>query len=285
MKHYTLQINQKEKDAVVKVYRLYETKPENEYIIFQAKRADVSIKLYHTLKLLISGTDVLGELSLIKELLNRKDYQAIGSDEAGTGDVFGPVVVCSCYTNLEDIEFLENLGVKDSKTMNDQTIIRLAKVIAKRLTHSLLILTPKKYNELTQKGYNLNKIKALLHNQVIIKTTDKIKEHVPVIIDQFCSPHLYFNYLKDETLIYRDLDFKTKAESYHISVAAASIIARYAFLAKMQEYSQKLGVKLAKGANKLVDEVVLEVHKKHGMNILSLVAKTNFKNITKLDLN
>ena len=124
------------------------------------------------------------------------------------------------------------------KNMNDKTIASIAPKIAKRLTHSLLILPPRKYNELSSKGYNLNKIKALLHNQGIVKTTSKIEHQVPVIVDQFCTPQLYFNYIKEETLIYRDIEFHTKAEQVHLSVAAASIIARYAFLVKIKEYSE-----------------------------------------------
>lgn len=284
MKHYTIQINETESQIIKRVYTLYEVEKENEHILFQAKHGNVSLKLYHTLKLLISGNDILKEISLVKEILERHDFEAIGSDEAGTGDVFGPVVVCACYASVDDIKFLESIGVKDSKTMSDKQIVILARQIAKRLTHSLLILSPKKYNSLVKKGYNLNKIKALLHNQAIIKTTDKVKKQLPVIVDQFCAPHLYFNYLKDETLVYRDLTFKTKAESYHISVAAASIIARYAFIVKMHEYSKKLNIKLLKGANKHVDEVILNVYNDKGPKTLDLVAKTNFKNVTKLNL-
>ena len=168
--------------------------------------------------------------------------------------------------------------------MSDQQIIDIAQIIAKKLVHSLLILPPSKYNKLVKDGYNLNKIKALLHNQAIIKTSSKLKENVPVILDQFCTPQLYYNYLKDETLVFRDIEFHTKAESVHLSVAAASIIARYAFLVKMKQYSQKLGMNLPKGAGKEVDEAVKNIFDKKGVKNLNLVTKMNFKNVTKQDL-
>src|SRR5690606_3810866 len=123
-------------------------------------------------------------------------------------------------------------------------IVQLGPQIAKRLNHSITILSPSKYNSLVKEGMNLNKIKALLHNHMIIKTTSKVEKQVPVIVDQFCLPTHYFNYLKDEKLIYRDIEFHTKAESVHLSVAAASIIARYAFLVKMHEYSKHLNLSL-----------------------------------------
>ena len=40
---------------------------------------------------------------------------SVGSDEVGTGDYFGPIVVTATYVKKEDIPFLESLGIKDSK--------------------------------------------------------------------------------------------------------------------------------------------------------------------------
>jgi ribonuclease HIII len=284
MKHYTISVSQNELETLQQVYQYHTIEASNPYLFFQAVHNDVEILAYKTGKVLLQGKEVTPELIAIKQHLNREDYAAIGSDEVGTGDVFGPVVVCSLYASGEDLEYLEQLNVRDSKNMSDKQIIMIAPKIAKKFIHSLLILTPKKYNDLVKKGMNMNKIKALLHNQAIIKTSSKLDRTVPVILDQFCTPQLYFNYIKDETLIYRDIDFHVRAEQVHLSIAAASIIARYAFLVKMNEYSRKLGLTLLKGASKDVDAQIKELHKIKGLNGLSLVAKMNFKNITKQNL-
>ena len=284
MKHYTISVSQNELETLQQVYQYHTIEASNPYLFFQAVHNDVEILAYKTGKVLLQGKEVTPELIAIKQHLNREDYAAIGSDEVGTGDAFGPVVVCSLYASGEDLEYLEQLNVRDSKNMSDKQIIMIAPKIAKKFIHSLLILTPKKYNDLVKKGMNMNKIKALLHNQAIIKTSSKLDRTVPVILDQFCTPQLYFNYIKDETLIYRDIDFHVRAEQVHLSVAAASIIARYAFLVKMNEYSTKLGLTLLKGASKDVDAQIKELHKIKGLNGLSLVAKMNFKNITKQNL-
>ncbi len=284
MKHYTMSVTDLELEKLNKVYQYHQIEAKNPYLLFHAKHNDIDILAYKTGKVLLQGDEVTHELVSIKTHLNKEDYAAIGSDEVGTGDVFGPVVVCSAFVNKSEIPYLEELNVRDSKNMSDQQIIDLAPKLAKKLVHSLLILPPTKYNKLVGEGYNLNKMKALLHNQAIIKTSTKLKETVPVILDQFCTPQLYYNYLKDETLVYRDIDFHTKAEQVHLSVAAASIIARYAFLVKMQQYSQKLGIKLLKGASKEVDEMVKSIFDKKGQKQLALVTKMNFKNVTKQDL-
>jgi len=284
MKHYTISVNDVELEKLNRVYQFHQVEDKNPYLLFHAEHNGIDILGYKTGKVLLQGKEITHELISIKKHLNREDYAAIGSDEVGTGDVFGPIVVCALYATTSDILFLESLNVRDSKNMDDKSIIAIAPKIAKKIIHSLLILPPEKYNELVGQGYNLNKIKALLHNQAIIKTSSKLEETVPVIVDQFCTPQLYFNYIKDETLIFRDIDFHVRAEQVHLSVAAASIIARYAFLVKMKDYSEKLGIELLKGASKDVDEQVKLVHEQKGKHTLSLVAKMNFKNVTKQNL-
>lgn len=284
MKHYTISVNDTELEKLNRVYQYHQIEDNNPYLLFHASHNGIEILAYKTGKVLIQGKEVTHELISIKKHLNREDYAAIGSDEVGTGDVFGPVVVCAAYANTSDIAYLESLNVRDSKNMSDKMIALIAPKIAKRLIHSLLILPPKKYNELVSQGINLNKMKALLHNQAIIKTSSKVEANTPVILDQFCTPQLYFNYIKDETLIYRDIEFHTKAEQVHLSVAAASIIARYAFLVKMDEYSKKLSIPLLKGASKDVDDLVKKIYDEKGKQFLSLVAKMNYKNVTKQSL-
>jgi ribonuclease HIII len=281
MKHYTISVSDHELGQLERVYQFHRVEDDNPYLAFRASHNGIDVLAYKTGKVLLEGEEVSHELIAIKRHLGREDFDAAGSDEVGTGDVFGPIVVCAAFADVKDIQFLESLNVRDSKNMTDKSIIAIAPKIAKRLVHSLLILPPKKYNQLTAKGYNLNKIKALLHNQAIIKTASKIDKEIPVILDQFCTPQLYFNYIKDETLVYRNIDFHVKAEQVHLSVAAASIIARYAFLVKIREYEHKLGLKLIKGASKDVDQLAARIHEEKGHQMLSLVAKMNFKNITK----
>lgn len=281
MKHYTMSVTTIELEKLHKVYESHQIKDTNPYLLFHAEHNGTDILGYKTGKVLLQGAEVTQEIVAIKTHLDKEDYAAIGSDEVGTGDVFGPIVVCALYASTSDITFLESLNVRDSKNITDKTIISIAPKIAKRIVHSLLILTPKKYNNLVAKGYNLNKIKALLHNQAIIKTSSKLKYPVPVILDQFCTPQLYFNYIKEETLIYRDIDFHVRAEQIHLSVAAASIIARYAFLVKMDEYSKKIGLTLLKGASEEVDSIARDIFNLKSLKSLGLVAKMNFKNITK----
>jgi ribonuclease HIII len=281
MKHFSMPVNDNELKKLHKLYQHHLINDDNQYLVFHAKHNETHVLAYATGKVLLQGEEITSELILIKKHLNKVDYAAIGSDEVGTGDVFGPVVVCTAFVSKEDIPYLEQLGVKDSKNISDDDILTMGSKLAQKLIHTLLIVKPSKYNELTSKSINLNKMKALLHNQAIIKTTSKLEKEYPVIVDQFCQPNLYYNYLSEETLVYRNINFYTKAESVHLAVAAASIIARYAFLLKMKELSTQVGFELRKGASSLVDDQIEVIVEKHGISILSDIAKLNFKNITK----
>lgn len=280
MANYSLSISPEQLNILIQAYKSFEREHSNQYVAFSAVKNGLTIHAYKTGKVVLQG-EYEQELNHIKSILGIETYAAIGSDEVGTGDLFGPVVVCSAYVSKTDIAYLESLGVKDSKAMSDEMISKIGPILANRLIHSILILNPEKYNEMVRKGYNMNKIKAYLHNHAIIKTSEKLSDKVPVILDQFCEPPIYFNYLKTEKLIYRDIQFFTKAESVHIAVAAASIIARYAFLAKMQQFSKFMGITLLKGAGSEVDKQLVEIYKSRGYQALPPITKLNFKNLAK----
>ena len=60
---------------------------------------------------------------------NISQLSIIGSDEVGTGDYFGPITVCATYVNSDQIGLLKELGVQDSKNLNDDKISAIAKQI------------------------------------------------------------------------------------------------------------------------------------------------------------
>ena len=68
---------------------------------------------------------------------------SIGSDEVGTGDYFGPIVVTAAYVKKEDIPYLEEIGVKDSKKMTDEQIMKVVPKFIKKIKYKSLILTNK----------------------------------------------------------------------------------------------------------------------------------------------
>ncbi|AZU63559.1 ribonuclease HIII [Neobacillus mesonae] len=208
----------------------------------------------------------------------------IGSDEVGTGDFFGPITVVAAYVKKEHIPILKELGVRDSKDLNDEKIIEIAKSIKDVVPFSLMTLKNDKYNQVQQAGMSQGKMKALLHNQAILKVLEKIAPEKPeaILIDQFVQQSTYFLHLKGQKAIAREnVYFSTKAEGIHLAVAAASILARYAFIQYIDKLSDAAGFRIPKGAGSLVDEAAAKLILKKGPDSLSSFVKLHFANTDK----
>ncbi|WP_040207714.1 ribonuclease HIII [Neobacillus jeddahensis] len=209
---------------------------------------------------------------------------AIGSDEVGTGDFFGPITVVAAYVKKEDIPLLKELGVRDSKDLNDEKIIAIAKIIKDVVPFSLMTLKNEKYNQVQRSGMSQGKMKALLHNQAILNVLDKIAPTKPeaILIDQFVQPSTYFQHLKGQkTIANKDVYFSTKAEGIHLAVAAASILARYAFIQYIDKLSEAAGFKIPKGAGAQVDVAAAKLILNKGRDSLPSFVKLHFANTDK----
>ncbi len=264
--------------AVIKDDDLTITIYDTNRVMFQGKQAEEAFFFWH------DNFDLPGEVDAKKPSKTHEFYKvSIGSDESGVGDYFGPLTVCAAYLDKDAMAFISELNVDDSKNLSDRKVLELAPKLMKKIPYSLLVLNNKKYNELIQKKYNANTLKAYLHAQAHKKLIEKIdmEKRPYIIVDQFCEERTYMNYLKQFKNPIRPDLFLTKAESRYASVAVASIIARYAFLINLAKLSKKLGIKLLKGASKAVDEQASHLIKKGGMNALTHFAKIHFKTTEK----
>lgn len=274
--------------------------------IFAAKTPACMITAYKSGKILFQGTDsekeagkwgssetqtVAKKTALVKTTVAWGNLpsgiggmSAIGSDEVGTGDFFGPITVVAAFVKKEDIPLLKELGVRDSKDLGDEKIIQIAKDIKHIVPFSLLSLKNEKYNQLQRSGMSQGKMKAMLHNQAISNVLDKIAPTKPeaILIDQFVQESTYYQHLKGQKKIVKEnVYFSTKAEGIHIAVAAASILARYAFVQYMDKLSEAAGFTIPKGAGAKVDEAAAKLILKKGRDALSEFVKLHFANTDK----
>lgn len=278
MPHYVMSLTKNQLDLLVELYKQYETENENEEIVFKAIKDDTTLSFYIDNRLIVEG-NYKDEIKSINERLGIIPFSAIGSHDVGSSDLFGPIVFCSVYIPADEIEKYEAMGLKDAKEMNDKQIIDLAPQLTKELEHSVIILNPDKYNKYIRRGLNISKLRALFTNQTIVLTKEKIGKEVPAVVDQFCLPKIYFNYLIGEAEIHRDVSFYNKAEDIHVSVAAAYVIARYAYIAKLRRYSRFAGLRLLSGADERVDKQLVFLYRSKGYNTLRPITKLNFSNI------
>lgn len=305
-KTFSFKISDNTKEEMIEYFQDKKRLKTPDYAIFQADEADTVVTLYESGKVVFQGisSDIDAEIWRQREYhLNGKlpeekekkekeknkdntDYyfiNSIGSDEVGTGDYFGPIIVTACYVSRNDISFLEDLGVRDSKKITDEKIIKIAPSIIKKISHINIKLTNEEYNDTYENNINMNKIKAILHNKALYQLLNKDNYNYDlIVVDEFAKKHVYFNYLKEVENVVRNITFTTKAEDKCLSVACASIISRYIFLKEIKELSDKLEIDIPKGAGPKVDLVGKEIVNKFGESKLRCIAKLNFKNTDKI---
>lgn len=298
------------KQEIIEFYqdRIIDKKPP--YSIFQVKDIDCVTTLYESGKIVFQGFGADIEASYWieqeriknnrfinkelessnkkkdekKEELNDnrfKNISTIGSDEVGTGDYFGPIVVTASFVDIKNKTRLEELGIKDSKKITDDKIIKIAPSIIKEIPHTTFILTPKDYND---KGItNMNQVKAILHNKVLYALVNKDNyDYKQIVVDQFVYPQKYYEHIKNSNTKVTNITFTTHAEDKCLSVAVSSIISRFIFLDYMNKLSKDIGFNILKGASELVDNQGAEIVKKYGIDKLKEIAKLNFKNTEKI---
>ena len=207
-------------------------------------------------------------------------YSCIGSDEAGSGDYFGPLTVCAAYVSDKNAQVLKTLGVDDSKKLTDDKIVELAEQLVTFIPHSLLVLDNPKYNERQAQGWSQVKMKAVLHNEAIKNVLSRIdsEELDYIVVDQFAQPGVYKRYALTDIPLPDKTHFETKGESKSIAIAAASIISRYAFVKHMDHISKQLNTSVIKGASKKVDLCAARIINRLGIAQLDQVTKKHFAN-------
>ena len=283
--NYTFKADDEKINKIIEFYDYCKVTTTDPNIAFRAATHDFTIQIYHNHQVLIQGNKAINEYAIWHNF--DKDFLAhIGSDEVGTGDYFGPIIVAACLVKDTDYDYLNQLGIKDSKELTDQKICEIAPKIVQRIKCKISILSNAKYNEIYsgQKYSNLNKIKAYLHYFLISKLREETKFDGPVIVDQFCDKELFYNYLKDykATKIENNIDFYIKAENKFLAVACASIIARYEFLKRLDAMSIKLNKTILKGADASVDALAASIAKEYGIDALKEYVKFNFINTKKV---
>ncbi|MBQ6323926.1 MAG: ribonuclease HIII [Bacilli bacterium] len=293
-----IKVNDEIKEKMIEYYKDKKRDKVIPYVVFQAQEEDTVITMYESGKVMFQGVSADVDAAMwgvalenTKEKkeenkkINKKYYNcnAVGSDEVGTGDYFGPIVVTACYVTKEDIPFLEELGVGDSKKIDDSKILKIAPQLAKRIKYKSVILTNKEYNEKYTKDINMNKIKAIMHNKALYDLINSEKpKYDYIIVDEFAREARYYEYLSDQTTIQRGITFLTKAEDISPAVGCASIISRYLFLKEFDKLADSIHIPLPKGAGKDVDAIGEEVVEKYGKDKLKEIAKVNFKNTDRI---
>ena len=288
-----IKVDEETKKKMIEYYEDKKREKTPPYAIFQAQEEDTIITLYTSGKAMFQGTSAFVDANMWKAIkendeddIDTTDYlnvTSVGSDEVGTGDYFGPIVVTASFVKKDDIDFLKGLGCTDSKKITDEKIKKIAPEITKRIKYKSIILSNEEYNQKYSKENNMNKIKAIMHNKALSLILDEVDEKLDyVIIDEFAKENRYYSYLSEIPNVVKNITFVTKAESKNLAVAASSIISRYIFLNEFNKMCDTYHLPLPKGSGAGVDSIGEELVEKYGKEVLDKTAKKNFSNTSRI---
>jgi len=264
-----------------------------QWTIFFAQKNKLSVSVYEKgPKVLVQGKGVeefvqfelepkiLGEARLGYEEVHSPEMfePHLGVDESGKGDFFGPLVVSGVYVDRGIARKLLDAGVQDSKRIGTDARIRTLSEIIRKFAGGLVetvLIGPQRYNELYEKFGNLNKLLGWGHARVIENLLTKKPDCPRALSDQFADARLIEqSLLQHGRKIY--IEQRPKAES-DIAVAAASILAREAFINWLERRGKELGLRLERGASASVKEAAKKLVKMKGPVALREVAKVHFR--------
>jgi ribonuclease HIII len=249
----------------------------------------VQVSVYTSGKLVVQGKatrefvemtlepEILGEANLGYDELRHPDWfeAHAGCDEAGKGDVFGPLVTACVVAGGDAVRAFLKAGVVDSKRLSDSKaldldeIIRSTPKVAVGVTHASMA----RYNELMSKpGANLNNLLSWFHSKSLGQALDQ--QQAPWgLLDQFATRDRVGYYLARPDF---ELRRRTKAESDPV-VAAASIVARAEFLRELKRLGKSMGEKLPKGSSVQAQKTFKRLESEHGREFMADYAKLHFK--------
>lgn len=290
---FSFKLDKHQQNALIDILRHGNYRPcKVEYTIIAAETENCKINLYKSGKCLVQGQGAEEFVTFILEpmvlLEARTGYEEIlspeileprmGIDESGKGDFFGPMVIASVYVNKELAEKMKEMDVKDSKNITSDikamTLgLELRRMLGRRF--SIIKIGPAAYNRLYSRMRNVNSILAWGHGKAIENLLQSVPDCPKAISDQFGKKELVERELKNKN-IKIELIQRHKAES-DIAVAAASIIARDAFLRTLKDMEKNFGLKFPKGASVQVKETAVKLIKQKGPTVLLETAKCHFK--------
>lgn len=264
-----------------------------EWTIFFGQKNKLSVAVYEKgPKVLVQGKGVeefvqfelepkiLGEAKLgYEEVHSPQMFEPhFGIDESGKGDFFGPLVIAGVYVDRGIARKFLDAGVQDSKRINSDAKIRaLADMIRKDSLGMVDVVSigPAKYNELYAKFANLNSLLGWGHARVIENLLAKKPTCPRSLSDQFADKRVI-----EQSLLRHgrkiDIEQRPRAES-DLAVAAASILAREAFIDWLEREGKKLKLRLERGASTAVKETARKIVEENGAEGLRSVAKVHFR--------
>ncbi|MDP9426820.1 MAG: ribonuclease HIII [Actinomycetota bacterium] len=196
----------------------------------------------------------------------------VGTDEAGKGDYFGPLVVAGVRVLGEAARGLREAGARDSKTLSVMgaraMALKVLDVVGEENTR-VVTLGPGEYEARRVAAGNINRLLGEINVQVL----DELKDGVEAfVVDEFAKAA--HSYIRPSVPKGIRLVVRPRAED-DAAVAAASILARSRYLEEMDLLSGTVGFELPRGATHVIS-AAKRIVRERGEEALKEIAKVHF---------
>lgn len=295
---YTCKLTDEQATALDVALRARDWKPrEVPYARFAYESPKANIVFYESGKLVVQGKgtqefiefvlepEVLKQAKLGYETVLNPDLllPRIGVDESGKGDFFGPLCVAGVYINENIVNIWRYSGIRDSKNISsDKKIAELAEKIRKTpgCVVDVVPIGNEAYNRLYTKMRSVNTLLAWGHARVIENLLGRKHEMNPppvkAMSDQFAASKSVIEKALMKAGREINLVQRHRAEE-DLAVAAASIVARDAFVKGLSRLEKQFEMELPKGASRAVDEAAKKFVAERGAENLGSIAKMHFR--------
>jgi len=257
------------------------TNLEGKFTVYYSRKNGLSIVENTKNEITQKVVFYMGRKEVVSE--SKKFFAYIGSDEVGKGDFFGPLITAGFFLENEYMrDDLIDMGVCDSKKLNDMKIAEIAKKLHAKYGENIVTVRPsvEKYNKLYDNFKNLNVLLGWMHATAFEELKKRFPHAETAIFDKFAKEDVVERFLKECGGL--NVSAVEHGEDAYLAIAAASIIARDCFVSKMKDLSKEYGMNFPFGAGEIVNRAGKNFIKMHGYKNLGYVAKTHFKTIREL---
>ena len=174
----------------------------------------------------------------------------LGIDDAGRGPVIGPLILAGCLIDEKTRKEFKKIGITDSKDLTKKRREVFEEIIKeKSIGIEYQIITPEKIEEYNKKETKLNEVEAIYVAKIINKLNKK-QNKIKIVVDcPSVNRVKWCDYLKTKVKDLSNLEVSCehKADQNHVSVSAASIIAKCIREKEMDKIREKFGNEVGSG--------------------------------------
>ena len=186
----------------------------------------------------------------------------IGIDDSGRGPIIGPMVLAGVAATSKQIQLMKKQGVKDSKKLSKMMRKNLYKIIKENsIAYHIIKIPAIEIDSRASAGLNLNDIEAIksasivnniMQNKEFVsinKEQDERPDERPTVIIDCPSTNTKAWKLYVARHIKQDVTLlvEHKADTNHVIVGAASILAKVTRDAEIENIKKQVGINFGSG--------------------------------------